>query len=65
MAFRRAAGMIRESVWSEQTADGRLLAVVLMESEDVHAVLWGRAGRLGSRAHLSIYRLLGEDQVGS
>jgi len=35
---RRAAGMTRETVWSEQTPDGRLLAVVLMEADDVDAL---------------------------
>ncbi len=29
--------MTRETVWSEQTPDGRLLAVVLMESDDIDA----------------------------
>ena len=38
VASRRAAGMTRETVWSEQTPDGRLFAVVLMESDDVDAV---------------------------
>ena len=37
-ASRRAAGMARETVWSEQTPDGRLLAVVLMEADDINAV---------------------------
>jgi hypothetical protein len=35
---RRAAGITRETVWSKQTPDGRLLAVVLMESDDVDAL---------------------------
>jgi hypothetical protein len=30
--------MTRETVWSEQTPDGRLLAVVLLESDDVDAL---------------------------
>ncbi len=38
VASRRAAGMTRETVWSEQTPDGRLLAVVLMEADDVDGV---------------------------
>jgi hypothetical protein len=38
VASRRAAGMTRETVWSEQTSDGRLLAVVLMESDGVDAL---------------------------
>ena len=37
-ASRRAAGMTRETVWRPQTPEGRLLAVVLMESDDVDAV---------------------------
>ena len=38
VASRRAAGMTRETVWSEQTPDGRLLAVVLMESDDIEGL---------------------------
>ena len=38
-ASRRAVGMTRETVWSQQTPDGRLLAVVVMEADDVNAVL--------------------------
>ena len=38
-ASRRAVGMSRESVWSQQTPDGRLMAVVLMEAEDLDAVM--------------------------
>ena len=36
---RRAAGMRRETVWSQQTPDGRLLAVVMMETDDVDALM--------------------------
>jgi hypothetical protein len=38
-ASRRAVGMTRETVWSQQTPDGRLLAVVVMEADDVNAVM--------------------------
>jgi len=38
-ASRRALGMARETVWSQRTPDGRLAAVVLMEADDVDAVL--------------------------
>ena len=38
VASRRAAGMKRETVWSELTPDGRLLAVVLIEADDVDAL---------------------------
>jgi hypothetical protein len=31
--------MTRETLWSEQTPDGWLLAVVLMESDDVDALV--------------------------
>ena len=36
---RRAVGMTRETVWSQQTPDGSLVAVVLMEGDDLNAVL--------------------------
>jgi hypothetical protein len=36
---RRAVGMTHETVWSQQTPDGGLMAVVLMEADDVNAVL--------------------------
>ena len=38
IASRRAAGMTHETVWSEQTPDGRLMAVVLMESDDIEGL---------------------------
>lgn len=31
--------MSHETVWSQRTPDGRLMAVVLMEADDVNAVL--------------------------
>jgi hypothetical protein len=37
-ASRRAAGMTRETVWSQQTPDGRVLAIVLMEADDTSAL---------------------------
>jgi hypothetical protein len=42
-ASRRALGMTRETVWSQRTPDGRLAAVVLMEADDVDAVLGNMA----------------------
>ena len=38
MRSRRGVGMSRETVWSQQTPDGRLMAVVLMEADDLNAV---------------------------
>ena len=38
-ASRRAAGMTRETVCSQATPDGRLTAVVVMEADDLEAVL--------------------------
>lgn len=35
---RRAVGMSRETVWSQRTPDGRLMAVVMMEADDLNAV---------------------------
>jgi hypothetical protein len=35
---RRALGVTRECVWSQRGPDGRLVAVVLMEADDVDAV---------------------------
>jgi hypothetical protein len=37
-ASRRALGMTREAVWSQQSPDGRMTAVVLMEADDPGAV---------------------------
>jgi hypothetical protein len=37
-ASRRAVGMTREMVWSQETPDGQLTAVVLMEADDMNAV---------------------------
>jgi hypothetical protein len=37
-ASRRAVGMSRECVWGQQTPDGQLMAVVLMEADDLDAV---------------------------
>jgi hypothetical protein len=37
-ASRRGVGMTREAVWSQPTPDGRLMAVVLIEADDISAV---------------------------
>jgi hypothetical protein len=42
-ASRRALGMTRETVWGQRGPDGRLVAVVLMEADDVDAVFGNMA----------------------
>lgn len=37
-ASRRALGMTRETVWSQRAPDGGLVAVVMIEADDVDAV---------------------------